>query len=531
MTTALLTLVGSYGFAVTHESIGPDDTMVKLYLGDGMEAYMGRWTLFLINKLFRIDSFMPFITELAGAVLLLAGVVLFCVLLRRIFEDKVGILGYTAFACVFISFPFISEVWIYYFHNGVDLGYILLALSLLLFLDGFEHTGKRRLGCFLGSMLLLCAAVGCYESFLILYVTGVLVILFFRGLVGREQMNLRVVWKLFVCVCLSIGCIILRVVIQRLVTAIFSLQDLGEITAAREVANTLGMFAGDDWAYNLFMLVKRYWLVFFVNAAVYFPIAEYAASVAFFGIASILLTVKKKNGWYLLLSVGMAAAPVTLSFVVEMAPSYHSCLFMPFFVAAAMLLPYLLLKRVWKKIGAAVFALIMVCLVWNQMYETNHIFYTDYLKYHHDKEILTEIAREVIRDYGADAKVIFTGSYKTPYTLIQDYYIDYSSSELQIIAFLTDWLDPHLKEKYYMPYGYSFVGDLKDSVIEWGLYAYGKPGLELQNFLAMHGYSLQVETDLELHEKAEAFAEGEGMPGWPEKGSIAVMDGYVVVHF
>ena len=74
MTTALLTLVGSYGFAVTHESIGPDDTMVKLYLGDGMEAYMGRWTLFLINKLFRIDSFMPFITELAGAVLLLAGV-------------------------------------------------------------------------------------------------------------------------------------------------------------------------------------------------------------------------------------------------------------------------------------------------------------------------------------------------------------------------------------------------------------------------------------------------------------------------
>ena len=445
---------------------------------------MGRWTLFLINKLFRIDSFMPFITELAGAVLLLAGVVLFCVLLRRIFEDKVGILGYTAFACVFISFPFISEVWIYYFHNGVDLGYILLALSLLLFLDGFEHTGKRRLGCFLGSMLLLCAAVGCYESFLILYVTGVLVILFFRGLVGREQMNLRVVWKLFVCVCLSIGCIILRVVIQRLVTAIFSLQDLGEITAAREVANTLGMFAGDDWAYNLFMLVKRYWLVFFVNAAVYFPIAEYAASVAFFGIASILLTVKKKNGWYLLLSVGMAAAPVTLSFVVEMAPSYHSCLFMPFFVAAAMLLPYLLLERV-----------------------------------------------EVIRDYGADAKVIFTGSYKTPYTLIQDYYIDYSSSELQIIAFLTDWLDPHLKEKYYMPYGYSFVGDLKDSVIEWGLYAYGKPGLELQNFLAMHGYSLQVETDLELHEKAEAFAEGEGMPGWPEKGSIAVMDGYVVVHF
>lgn len=529
MAAALLTLAGSYGFAITHESIGPDDTMVKLYLGEGMEAYMGRWTLYLVNKLFRIDSFLPFITELAGAVLLLIGVVLFCVLFRRIFGDKIGILGYTIFACVFLSFPFISEVWIYYFHNGVDLGYILLALSLLLFMDGFENAGKKRLGCFLGSMLLLCTAVGCYESFLILYVTGVLVIVFFRGMTGREKMNLQVLWKLSVCVCLSIGCIVLRAVIQRLVITVFSLQGLGEITAAREVTATLGMFAGEDWVYNLFMLVKRYWLVFFVNAVVYFPIAEYAASVLFFGITSIVLTVKRKNGWFLLLAAGMAVTPVTLSFAVEMAPSYHSCLFMPFFVAAAMLLPYLFLKRVWKKYGAAVFAFSMVCLVWNQMYETNCIFYTDYLKYHHDREVLTEIAREVIREYGTDAKVIFTGSYKTPYPLVQDYFVDYSSREFQTIAALTDWLDPHLKEKYYTPYGYSFAGDLKDSVIEWGLYAYGKPGLELQNFLAMHGYSLQVETDVEIQTKAEDFAEE--MPSWPEKGSIAEMEEYVIVHF
>ena len=385
MAAALLTLAGRYGYAITHESIGVDDTMVKLYLGEGLEAYMGRWTLYLVNKLFRIDSFIPFITELAGALLLLTGVILFCVLFRRIFVDKVGIWGYTAFACVFISFPFISEVWIYYFHNGVDLGYILLALSLILFMDSFENTGKKRLEYLLGSMLLLCTAVGCYESFLILYVTGVLVILFFRGLTGKEKMNLNMVWKLFVCGCLSIGCIVLRAVIQRLIITVFSLQDLEQITAARDVTNSLGMFVGDNWAYNLFMLVKRYWLVFFVNATVYFPIAEYAVSVAFFGIASLVLTVKKKNGWYLLIFSGMAVVPVTLSFVVEMAPSYHSCLFMPFFIAAAMLLPYLLLKRYWKKYGTVVFALSMVCLVWNQMYEANSIFYTDYLKYQHEK--------------------------------------------------------------------------------------------------------------------------------------------------
>lgn len=66
MAAVLLTAAGSYGFAITHESIGVDDTMVKLYLGEGLEAYMGRWTLYLINKLFRIDSFTPFITEWGG---------------------------------------------------------------------------------------------------------------------------------------------------------------------------------------------------------------------------------------------------------------------------------------------------------------------------------------------------------------------------------------------------------------------------------------------------------------------------------
>ncbi len=528
MAAVLLTAAGSYGFAVTHESIGVDDTLVKLYLDQGLEAYMGRWTIYLLNKLFRVDNFMPFVTELGGVLLLLAGVLLFCVLFKRIFGDGIGILGYAVFSCVFISYPFISEVWVYYYHNGVDLGYILLTLSLLLFMEGFVHTGKKRVKYLLGSMGLLCAAVGCYESFLILYVVGVLVMLFFQGMCDREKMDRHMVWKVFLCGCLAIGCIVLRMLIQNLIIIIFSLQDLGEVAAAREVADSLKLFRGDNWFSDLFMLVKRYLLVYFVNATVYFPIAEYVASVVFFGIASVVLTIKKKNGWFLLLFVGMVVVPVTLTFMVGMAPLYRSCQFMPFFIASALLLPYLLMKRYWKKYGAAVFAL-CVCLVWNQMYETNHIFYTDHKKYLYDKEVLTTIAREVIREYSADAKVIFTGKYTTPYSLIQDYHIGYSSKEFQRICALTDWLDPHLKEKYYTPYGYSFAGEAKYSVIEWGLYAFGNPGLELGHFLEMHGYSLQVETEKILLERAENFAAE--MPRWPEEGSIAEMDGYVVIHF
>ena len=61
-----LTALGSYGFAVTHESIGIDDTMVGVYLNEGIEVLMGRWTIYLINKLFYLGEFMPYITEAGG---------------------------------------------------------------------------------------------------------------------------------------------------------------------------------------------------------------------------------------------------------------------------------------------------------------------------------------------------------------------------------------------------------------------------------------------------------------------------------
>lgn len=520
----------SYGFAITHESIGVDDTIADLYLNDGLEAFMGRWTVYLVNKLFRIGGFTPFITELGGVLLLLTAVVLFCVLIRRIFGDRIGILGYTAFACTFISFPFISEVWVYYYHDGVDIGYVFLALSLLSFMSGFHEREKPRPKDLLASMVFLWAAVGCYESFIIAYAVGVLTILFFQGMMDRELLNFRVIQKLFLCGCIMAGCIILRILMQKIIIAVFSLQWLGELAASRDVKDGLRVFGDENWLSNFFMLMKRYWLVYFVNASVYFPVAIYVMSLAVNGIASVVCAVKKKNGWYLLLFLGMVITPAMLSLAVMTAPLYRTCQYMPFFVASAVLLIYLFFIKYMKKYGGAVFTVLAACLVWNQAYESNRNFYTDYLKYEYDKEVMIAIAEQVNREYGKGAEVIFTGSYRIPYELVKDYYAGYSSEEFQRISKLTDWLDPHLKEKYYDSYGYCFGGEAQYSVIEWGLYAFENPGLELQHFLQMHGYELQVmTTDDEMREKAVNFAEG--LPGWPEEGSVVEWDGYVIVNF
>ncbi len=102
MVMLCLTAVCSYGFAITHYSIGSDDTAMGLWLGEGLEVVMGRWTVFLIDKLFHLSVFAPFMLEFVGALFLMLGATMFAVLLRRIFGQKGGIWGYTLFACVYI---------------------------------------------------------------------------------------------------------------------------------------------------------------------------------------------------------------------------------------------------------------------------------------------------------------------------------------------------------------------------------------------------------------------------------------------
>ena len=534
MVMLCITAVGCYGYAITHEAIGIDDTMVEVYLQDGLEVLHGRWVLYLLNKVFYMAEFMPYITDFAQMLLLIVAAVMFCVLLKRLLGRRIeGNLAYIAFACTFVSCPFISELNFYYDHEGTELGYILCAFSLILFLDSLDKRGKNGMMSMLGSMLFLWVAVGCYESFVIMYIVGVLLILFFRGITDQEKVTFRLlIQKLFAVVCIVAGCIVLRTLMYNIVKLLFSLQE----TSSGEGYRALGyrfrlLFESGEWLSEASMLLKRYWLVYCVNGVVYFPITVYMVSAIVFGAASVVYAVKKKNCWYPVLFLGMLLVPVILTFLEMSVPLYRTCQYMPFFVASAVIMLYLTLVNMrWKKAGITVFAVLSAALVWNQAFETNRNYYVDYLKYEHDKSVLIEIAQKVTWEYGTGATVIFTGSYDPPYELVKHYYALYSSpgfKRVQTIANLSG--DPHLIEKYYSPYGYYFGGEAQFSVIDWGLWAYDRPGVELVHFLQMHGFQLQTTEDETVLQQAQAFAES--MPEWPEKGSIAEMEGYVIVNF
>ncbi len=532
MGVLLLTGICAYGFEITHPSIGIDDTAISLYFSEGLAVVMGRWTIFLINKIFRLSEFVPFLPELAGVFCLIIAAILFSVLLKRLLGERIEITGYTIFACVFISNPIISEVYIYYLHNGVDLGYIGAALALLAFMKGMDCSGKNALRYWGSSILFVLLAVGCCESFLLLYILGILVILFLRGMTGMRDFKTPCIIKyLFIGALLCTICVCLRELAISLITKFFGLEDMVGLMAKRSISEMLVLFRSQEGLQNLIMLLKRFWLVYHVNAVCYPPIAIYETAIIILAILSIYLAFQRKTFWYPVLYIGMYITPMLLTIVEARTTSYRSCQFLPFFAALGIFLCYYQIskwgkqKRIGKYLGIA-FAFI---LVWNQMFYMNKSFYTDWKKYEHTRDVLLAAAHEVEKEYGSNIPVVFTGHYNVPHVLLTDYYVGYGSWQYRLISAVTDWIDPHLKEKYHSSYGYCFIGEANYPFIQWAFDAFDDTNREMLAFLRMHGHDFVLVTDPSI--LAEARALGDTMPGFPLEGSIVEQQGYVLVHF
>ena len=175
----------SYGFTITHYAIGKDDTAVSLYFNEGVAPLSGRWSLFVINKVLHIhiSDFAPWTIELISICIFIVSVTLWCVLWKRVCEPRIvlPLWNYLFVAGIFISCPLIYEVFIYYLHNGICTGYGVTALALLTLLEStsVKNDKKRSVKCILGASLLLTVAIGFYESFVIVFIIGGVMIFFF----------------------------------------------------------------------------------------------------------------------------------------------------------------------------------------------------------------------------------------------------------------------------------------------------------------------------------------------------------------
>jgi hypothetical protein len=602
----ILSAIFAYGYLVTHHTVGIDDTPYAYYFKDGLSAIVGRWVFFVGNKLVSVWRLAPYVTDLAGVMVFTLGVSVWAVLLERIFGQAIPSYGYGIFGALLLTNPLHSEVFTYYLHNGVGTGYLFTGIALIFYQEGIRGKSEREdtssegsqaqaseaadssgqvsgrqkryfhkirtwkyrdASCsFLASAVCLWIAIGCYESFMVVYLVGVCLLLCSQRIVGER---VKIVGNLLMAAGVGIGALLLRSLMMALVIWVFGLEALQDEAVARSVTEMLGWMREPGAYGELTMLIKRLIVMYGVFAYAYYPIAVYVVTAGFMLVYGLWRSIRQKDGWIFLLVLGSVAASYLLAVVEGKATYYRSAQFLPLVCAWGGLWIFYALKNLerihlhtdnnsrvnthgkisvvtdskmlnmakWQMqtiscrmggIISIVGAVVGLMVLWNQCVDMNRWFYIDTLKFEAAKDTTSMIYHVLERDYDLSKPVVFTGDYLIPKSIIEDAYVEIGSETFYKMNHITSAIDPHLLEKFYREYGVWVAQTPSLSVLQWGKNAFGSDE-ELVRFFAMQGYDIKPWQDEEIYIESEI--ETKSWPSFPKEGSIQDMGDYIIVHF
>lgn len=547
-----LTAVCAYGYMVMHPTVGIDDTPYEYYFEEGLAAIVGRWVMFLLNKVVHVADFVPFLTDFAGVLILMAAVTVWAVLFRGILEDdsreqqgkgkSVPWYGYLFFAAIFISCPLISEVYTYYLHNGIAIGYLCCGISLCCFREGLMRLeaqegkkllpGRQALKAFLGAAVGMWIAMGCYESFMIVWLQGLCLMLLTERFAGVRR---RVFHALCTAAVVAVLGMVLRSVMINLVTAVFGLEYLKDDAVQRSITEMVTWMLEPEAMSELAMVLKRMFVMYGVFAYAYYPIKIFLLAAVIIGLFSLWRAIRRKDIWTILLMTAGLAVPLLLAIIECKATYYRSAQFLPLVCGyGALIVVYAVdnvLKNLKMKSGITVVRGILVavlgCILWNQCMDMNKWFYVDHQKYEAAKELVSNIAYELEKNYDTSKPVVFTGSYEVPHGIVEDAYVPIGSETFFDMKGITDMVDEHLLEKFYRSYGVWVAQTPALSVIDWARNAFDTTE-EMVKFFDMHGHEIEPMLDVQIYEEAELYSID--LPEFPEVGSIVDMGEYIIVH-
>lgn len=525
-----LAAVCSYGFKVSHEAIGIDDTCIPLYFEEGLAPAVGRWTLYVINKIFHISDFAPWVTEAAGVLLMLLAATVWCVVFSRILGRERTMAGYTLFAALFISCPLISEIYVYYLHNGISLAYGLTGISLLFLLKalGTGAEKKRRLAHTVTASAFLTVALGCYESFMIVFAVGMVFLFLLLRSFGREAKKYAEapwVWAAALFI-VAVCAIVFRWLVLRLVLGIFRIEiPESFLVEYRSVFSFTEMSLAE-----FFMIFKRFWVKYYLNGFAYFPITVLVLGIAAILIICLVIGIRKKDIFLPLAAVGVPVLPLCMVVIEGKETYYRAAQYVPLVGAFAVFFTLVLVKECLPRVCTTVCVALAAVLLWNQCAEMNKWFYVDYLKYQDARNVMLQVAYELEKGYDTGKPIVFRGAYLVPYGIAKDAYLEYGSAEYNRLRSVGDLIDPHLIEKYNADdgNGYVFAETPVNSTLRWGVTAFDGTASELGNFWKMLGYNFRIETDLRKIEEAEKISEE--MPEFPRTGYIKECGDYIIIN-
>lgn len=511
-----LALALSYGYLMIHTTIGIDDTCIERYFVEGWAPHVGRWTLYLLNLVFDFAHFTPFFMEAVGVILLGVSAYLFCVLWYRISEKRVSGLVLISFAAIYVTFPLAGEVYMYYLHNGVSLAFCLLAISGLLWWD---YVKQKRMSSIIWITVLLSLAVGCYESFALVYIVLICAINIWSLLHEStiETRKIQRVKELVMAVVPLIGAVVIRTVAYSLINAF-----TGIPADARDMSK-LQLWIVNNPFIILKDLLHQFVVRYMVNGIYIFGILVYV-TVAVLFVAIILVVAIKKKKWKLLFwGCLIMVAPWMLIIVELVVTPYRATQALMLFVAFAVLFCYEVISRIdlqrFNKSVSVILAILLFVVVFRQGFELHQFFCFDSLKDEYSRDYCKELAYELYHNYDTTNKpVVFIGQRQLPETLQEQVYRDVED----VILVHYNYVDEA---------GYRIWDVACQDTLAWTAWAdLGDGEYEIYPYMKMMGYDF-VQPTVEQREKLLKEAiQNPGYPVWPKEGSVVESEDVICVY-
>ncbi len=531
-----LVMVLSYATLLLHPTVGIDDTSFKLYYIDGVSPAMGRWCLYMIQKILPLD-YNPYFVEAVGLLCFCVSVSLWCVVFYRLLGERVSLLGYTVFAGVMISSPMLSEVVVWYLQDGVYLGYGFTALAVLAGMRVFDgnrgKTLRRRMGgCFVCAVF-LTVALGFYEAFMIVFLMGMAMNLLLVRALGRGDYEKRIgVWLgtiLITCV-ISMG---MRSLVINGITVFFHLEEQALVLENRGLGDILALFRGwfdgsrslDDFV----LVLKEFFVKYYLHAVVYLPVMVLVLAVGVVFLWGGYRAVRARDGWIGGVVLGILLLPWIMPVLEGTATYYRSSEYVPLLTAFAVLLVALEVRQSKKRWLRPVSILLAGILLYRQGYEMNRWLLVDAMKYEDDKRTLEALALELMAEYDTGKPVCVVGNRRTPESLLSEVYTPVWSKKYVLVKALVNAVDERIFEKYDTPQGYGAAETPQLSFINWANKAFYGFDRELVRFWEMHGFSFTEDGIPAHYEQAREMMRD--APAWPREGSIVEMEDYIIVNF
>ena len=215
MASLIIAAIAGYGYEITHSSLGIDDVCIGLYFDDGLGVSIGRWPFYVINKIFHVTEFEPFILEFIAVLIFMFAAIVWSAVLRYVLGDKLPIACYAVFSAMLLDYSLIAEVFIYYLQNGVPIIYAIVAVAVFDFYYLYTHNleQKQRILHKFGMSLIVSVAIGFYEAAANVFLTGMLLIMIVDCF-GANRMQIRKFKQFFMSLFL-IGRILVYAILER----------------------------------------------------------------------------------------------------------------------------------------------------------------------------------------------------------------------------------------------------------------------------------------------------------------------------